>query len=160
MSKTQLELLVNGTHREVWAGANRTLLDVLHDDLGMADVRYGCGEGVCGTCTVLLDGEPVSACLLLAVQAEGHEITTLTGLTGDDGTLHPLQERFLKRGAAQCGFCTPGMILTSHALLRREPNPSRGAIRYELVGNLCRCTGYTKVIDAIEDCAAGGGHDD
>lgn len=152
--KTQLTLLVNGIEHEVWVGNNHTLADVLHDELGMSDVRYGCGEGVCGTCTVLMDGEPVSGCLLFAVQAAGHEIMTLTGLyPGDE--LHPLQECFLRHGAAQCGFCTPGMVLTSLALVQREPEPTRDDIRYELVGNLCRRAGYTKILDAVEDYAAG-----
>lgn len=153
MTKTQVRLRVNGREHELWVGTNRMLLDALHDDLGMAEVRYGCGEGVCGTCTVLLDGEPISACLLLAVQAEDHEITTLTGL-GDTGDgLHAIQDCFLNAGAAQCGFCTPGMILTSLALVEREQRPTREEIRYELVGNLCRCTGYTKILDAVEEYA-------
>lgn len=153
MELRQLSLSVNGRTHELWVGNNRTLLDTLHDDVGMPDVRYGCGEGVCGTCTVLLDGEPVSACLLFAVQAVGHEVTTVTGLLGADESLHPLQECFLRRGASQCGFCTPGMLLTSKALVEREGRPSREDIRYELVGNLCRCTGYTKILDAVEEYA-------
>jgi carbon-monoxide dehydrogenase small subunit len=161
MELRQLSLTVNGRSHELWVGNNRTLLDALHDDIGMPDVRYGCGEGVCGTCTVLLDGEPVSACLLFAVQAEGHEVTTAAGMLGPDESLHPLQECFLRRGAAQCGFCTPGMLLTSRALVEREGRPSREDIRYELVGNLCRCTGYTKILDAVEEYAdARASHDD
>lgn len=151
--KTQITLSVNGTLHELWVGNNRSLLDALHDDIGLPDVRYGCGEGVCGTCTVLLDGEPVSACLMFAVQAEGREILTGTGLLGPDEELHPIQECFLRRGAAQCGFCTPGMLLTSLALVEREKRPTREEIRYELVGNLCRCTGYTKILDAVEEFA-------
>jgi carbon-monoxide dehydrogenase small subunit len=119
----------------------------------MADVRYGCGEGVCGTCTVLLDDEPVNGCLTLAVQAAGHQVTTLRGLMGPGETMHPLQECFLRRGASQCGFCTPGMILTALDLVRRTGRPTRDEIRYALVGNLCRCTGYTKILDAIEEYA-------
>ena len=159
MELRQISLTVNGHEHELWAGNNRTLLDALHDDLGMPDVRYGCGEGVCGTCTVLLDGEPVSACLLFAVQAEGHEVITAAGMPGPGESLHPLQECFLRRGAAQCGFCTPGMLLTAKALVEREGRPSRDDIRYELVGNLCRCTGYTKILDAVEEYAdeASGG---
>ena len=155
MTKSRITLRVNGRDHELWVGANRSLLDALHDDLGLPDVRYGCGEGVCGTCTVLLDGEPVSACLIFAVQAEGHEITTVASLLGPDDSLHPLQECFLRRGAAQCGFCTPGMLLTSLALVEREGRPTREEIRYELVGNLCRCTGYTKILDAVEEYAEG-----
>jgi aerobic carbon-monoxide dehydrogenase small subunit len=153
MSKSSLVLSVNGRDHEVLLSPSDTLLDVLHDELGLADVRYGCGEGVCGTCTVLLDGDPVSGCLTLAVQVAGHEITTLAGLSGPGQDLHPLQECFLRRGAAQCGFCTPGMVLTALDLVRRRPRPSRQEIRYALTGNLCRCTGYTKILDAIEEYA-------
>jgi carbon-monoxide dehydrogenase small subunit len=154
MTKSQVVLSVNGRDHEVLLSPSDTLLDVLHDDLGLADVRYGCGEGVCGTCTVLIDGEPVSGCLTLAVQARGHEVTTLAGLTEPGEALHPLQECFLRRGAAQCGFCTPGMVLTALDLVRRTPRPSREQIRYALTGNLCRCTGYTKILDAVEEYAS------
>jgi len=153
MTRRQLVLSVNGGDREVWVLPSDTLLDVLHDELGLADVRYGCGEGVCGTCTVLLDGEPVNGCLTLAVQAPGRQITTLRGLMGPGETLHPLQECFLRHGASQCGFCTPGMILAAADLVRHHGRPSREEIRYTLVGNLCRCTGYTKIVDAIEEYA-------
>lgn len=150
----KLALTVNGREHEVHVPASATLLDVLHDELGLADVRYGCGEGVCGTCTVLLDGDPVNACLLLAVQAVGRPVTTLRGLMGPGDRMHPLQECFLRRGASQCGFCTPGMVLTSLDLVRRTGRPSRHDIRYALVGNLCRCTGYTKILDAVQEYAA------
>ena len=153
MSRRKVTLKVNGREHELWAAPSDTLLDVLHDELGMADVRYGCGEGVCGTCTVLLDGSPVNGCLLLAVQAEGHDITTLRGLMNAN-RMHPLQECMLRRGAAQCGFCTPGMVLTAVDLVQRCGRPSRKDIRYALVGNLCRCTGYTKILDAVEEYAA------
>ena len=152
-TKQAVTLVVNATSQAIWVGPSDMLHDVLHDQLGLSEVRYGCGEGVCGTCTVLLDGEPVSACLMLAVQAAGHEITTLRGLMGSGGSLHPIQERFLAHGGAQCGFCTPGLIMTSYSLVRRCPRPSRAEIRSELVGNLCRCTGYTKFLNAIEDYA-------
>lgn len=151
MNKRLVTLTVNRLDYEVWVSPSDLLLDVLHDEIGTPDVRYGCGEGVCGTCTVQLDGEPVSACLLFAVQAEGHELTTVTGLCGADGSLHPLQESFLAHGGSQCGFCTPGMVLTAHCLARRGGRPTREEIRYELVGNLCRCTGYTKILDAVEN---------
>ncbi len=154
MTRRRIVLNVNGQDHEVWASPSASLLDVLHDELGLSDVRYGCGEGVCGTCTVLLDGSPVSGCLLLAVQAEGHEVTTLRGLMTPDDGLHPLQECFLRRGAAQCGFCTPGMVLTAVDLVRRRGQPSREEIRYALIGNLCRCTGYTKILDAVEEYTA------
>jgi aerobic carbon-monoxide dehydrogenase small subunit len=153
MMRTQITLDVNGTSHELWVRNDRTLLDALHDDLGLPDVRYGCGEGVCGTCTVLLDGEPVSACLMYAVQAEGRQVETVAALLGSEGELHPLQQSFLQRGASQCGFCTPGMLLTSKVLVDRQPDVTREDIRYELVGNLCRCTGYTKIIDAVEEYA-------
>lgn len=151
MSTLDVELRVNGSRRTLTVQPEEMLIDVLHDRMGMADVRYGCGEGVCGTCTVLLDGDPVSACLLLAVQANDREITTLRGVGGEapDG-LHPLQRTMLELGGAQCGFCTPGIILTALSLGRRHPTATRDEIRHELVGNLCRCTGYTKIIDAID----------
>ena len=158
MTRRRLVLSVNASDHEVWVLPSDTLLDVLHDELGMADVRYGCGEGVCGTCTVLLDGEPVSGCLLLAVQADGCSLVTVRGLA-PGGDLHPLQACFLRNGAAQCGFCTPGMLLTAWALLRHEPRPSRARIRRELVGNLCRCTGYSKILDAVEEYAGEVGGD-
>jgi aerobic-type carbon monoxide dehydrogenase small subunit (CoxS/CutS family) len=153
MTPRQIVLTVNGREHAVWVLPSETLLDVLHDELGMADVRYGCGEGVCGTCTVLLDGEPVSGCLTLAVQAAGHQITTMRGLLGAGESLHPLQDCLLRRGGAQCGFCTPGVVLTALELVRRRGRPSREEIRYALIGNLCRCTGYTKILDAIEEYA-------
>jgi len=153
MRMRRLVLSVNGSDHEVSVLPSDTLLDVLHDELGMADVRYGCGEGVCGTCTVLLDGEPVNGCLTLAVQAAGHQITTLRGLMGPGDAMHPLQACFLRHGAAQCGFCTPGMILTALDLVRGGARPSREQIRFALVGSLCRCTGYTKILDAIEEYA-------
>jgi aerobic carbon-monoxide dehydrogenase small subunit len=159
MTKVHVTLEVNGVSHDVWVAPSDLLLDVLHDGLGLGEVRYGCGEGVCGTCTVLLDGEPVSACLMLAVQAEGHAITTLSALAGEDGSLHPLQEAFLRLGGSQCGFCTPGVILTAYALARRDRASRalcRAEIRYELTGNLCRCTGYTKILDAIESYVADG----
>src|ERR1700754_245641 len=149
--KTQITLNVNGTAHELWVGNNRSLLDVLHDDIGLPDVRYGCGEGVCGTCTVLLDGEPVSACSMYAVQAEGHEVVTLRGWSDPQEEPHPLQKCFLERGASQCGFCTAGMLLTAATLAERNPTASREEILHELVGNLCRCTGYQAIVEAVED---------
>jgi aerobic carbon-monoxide dehydrogenase small subunit len=153
MNQRPITLNVNDRDHELRVAPSDTLLDVLHDGLGLADVRYGCGEGVCGTCTVLLDGEPVSGCLTLAVQAAGRRVTTLRGLMGPGGELHPLQDCFLRRGAAQCGFCTPGMILTALDLVRRTGRPTRDEIRYALTGNLCRCTGYTKILDAVQEYA-------
>jgi carbon-monoxide dehydrogenase small subunit len=151
MIRTQLVLRVNNQQHEVWVRNDRTLLDVLHDDLGMPDVRYGCAEGVCGTCTVLMDGDPVSACTVYAVQAEGHEVVTLRGWSDPQQEAHPLQKCFLARGASQCGLCTAGMLLTAATLAERNPDASREEIRHELVGNLCRCTGYQAIVDAVED---------
>ncbi|HEX8863076.1 MAG TPA: (2Fe-2S)-binding protein [Actinomycetes bacterium] len=150
--RQRIVLEVNGDRREAWVLPSESLLDVLRDALGHHEVRYGCGEGVCGTCTVLLDGEAVSACLLLAVQAEDRSVLTVRGLASG-GEPHPLQVSFLRNGAAQCGFCTPGMLLAAVALLQREPRPDRERIRRELIGNLCRCTGYSKILDAVEQYA-------
>ena len=149
-----ITLTINGRPRDVDVEPHRTLLEVLRDTLGIFDAKEGCNEGVCGACTVLLDGQPVSSCLVLAVGTRGRPITTVRGL--DDDGLHPLQEAFLKHGAVQCGFCTPGMLLTALAFLERNPRADRDAIRTALEGNLCRCTGYTKIIDAIEDYARHG----
>jgi aerobic carbon-monoxide dehydrogenase small subunit len=150
--RQRIVLEVNGDRREAWVLPSESLLDVLRDALGHHEVRYGCGEGVCGTCTVLLDGEAVSACLLLAVQADGQSVLTVRGLDAG-GEPHPLQASFLRNGAAQCGFCTPGMLLAAVSLLQREPRPDRERIRRELIGNLCRCTGYSKILDAVEEYA-------
>ena len=154
MTELAITFTLNGVRREMRVPAHATLLSILRDELGAIEVKDGCGEGVCGTCTVLLDGEPVSSCLLLASRAAGHEITTVRGLA-PAGALSPLQEAFVAHGAAQCGFCTPGMILTAHAFLTQHPRPTRDEIRRAISGNLCRCTGYTKIVDAIE--AAGRG---
>jgi len=149
---------LNGRLREVRVPAHRTLLEVLRDHLSALEVKEGCGEGVCGTCTVLLDDEPVSACLVLVPRAAGRRITTVRGLGGGEGrALHPLQEAFATHGAAQCGFCTPGMVLTAYAFLRDHPTPSREEIRRAIAGNLCRCTGYVKIVDAIAHAALRAG---
>ena len=149
----RVSLTINGRAREVDVEASRTLLDVLRDTLGIFDVKEGCGEGVCGACTVLLDGRPVSSCLVLAPTAARHAITTVRALVDADGELHPLQQAFLRHGAVQCGFCTPGMLLTALAFLQRHPGADREALRQAIEGNLCRCTGYTKIVDALEDYA-------
>ena len=146
-------LSINGRTREVDVEPHRTVLEVLRDTLGIFDVKEGCNEGVCGACTVLLDGRPVSSCLVLAVATRGRPITTVRGIV-ENGELHPLQEAFLRHGAVQCGFCTPGMLLTALAFLDRHPAPDRDDIRGAIEGNLCRCTGYTKIVDAIEAYAA------
>ena len=142
-------LVLNGRPREVDVRASQTLLELLRDTLGIFDVKEGCDEGVCGVCTVLLEGRPVSACLVLAAGLRGRAVLTLRGLERNGGLL-PLQEAFIRHGAVQCGFCSPGMLLTTLAFLARDPHPDRRAIRAALEGNLCRCTGYTKIVDAIE----------
>jgi aerobic-type carbon monoxide dehydrogenase small subunit (CoxS/CutS family) len=145
----RVSLSLNGRARELDVAPHQTLLQVLRDTLGIFDVKEGCGEGVCGACTVLLDGRPVSSCLVLAPMARGRAVVTVRALE-EDGGLHPLQEVFLRHGAVQCGFCTPGMLLTALAFLERTPHPDREAIRRGLGGNLCRCTGYAKILDAVE----------
>ena len=144
-----MKLFINGRPREVEAPATDTVLHVLRDRLGIFDAKEGCGEGVCGACTVLLDGRPVSSCLVLAGSVRGRSIVTVRGLE-QHGEPHPLQHAFLRHGAVQCGFCIPGMLLTTLAFLERHPTPTREEIRGALEGNLCRCTGYAKIIDAIE----------
>ena len=144
-----MKLQINGRPRDVEAAPDQTLLAVLRDGLGIFDVKEGCGEGVCGACTVLLDGRPVSSCLVLAGAVRSRPIVTVKGLERERG-LHPLQEAFVRHGAVQCGFCTPGMLLTALVFLETHPRPSRDEIRHALEGNLCRCTGYTKIVDAIE----------
>jgi carbon-monoxide dehydrogenase small subunit len=153
----RVTLTINGRPRDLEVAPHETLLRVLRDTLGIFDAKEGCDEGVCGACTVLLDGRPVSSCLVLAPAAHGRTILTVRGLE-DDG-LHPLQEAFVRQGAVQCGFCTPGMLLTAYAFLQRNPGADREAIRRALAGNLCRCTGYAKILDAVEAYAretAGG----
>jgi aerobic carbon-monoxide dehydrogenase small subunit len=150
-----LRFQLNGRARDIDVDPHRTLLEVLRDLLGVLDVKEGCGEGACGTCTVLMDDRPVSSCLVLAPLVEGRSITTVGGL-GTDVAPHPLQDAFVRHGAVQCGFCTPGMLLTASWYLRQHPNADRDSIRAAIAGNLCRCTGYTKIIDAVESCAATG----
>ncbi len=148
-----LRMTVNGDPVEVSVRDHETLLQVLRQRLGLTGTKQGCGLGACGACTVLLDGVPVLSCLLLAAEAEGREVTTIEGVA-QGGRLHPVQEAFLEVGAVQCGFCTPGMVLAAKALLDRNPRPDRAAIRRALSGNLCRCTGYVKIVDAVERAAA------
>ncbi len=150
--RVRLRFVLNGHPVDTWAAPHETLLAVLRDTMGATEVKYGCGEGVCGTCTVLLDGAPINACLILGIQAAGRAVTTAKGL-GAEGDLHPLQRAFVAHEAAQCGFCTPGMLLTAFAFLRDHPRPTRRDIRSAIAGNLCRCTGYTRIVDAIAACA-------
>ena len=145
---------VNGRPVEVDVEPRRTLADALREDLGLTGTHLGCEHGVCGACTVLLDDEPVRACLLLAVQADGSRVLTVEGLAAPDGSLHPLQRAFTEHHGLQCGFCTPGMLLSALDLLRHDPAPTRQRIREALSGNLCRCTGYQGIVDAVEAAAA------
>ena len=147
--KVRLTLTVNGETRDVVVAAHKTLLEVLREDLGLTGTKHGCELGECGTCTVLADGEPVLSCLALPVELQGRPIKTVEGMA-DGSRLHPLQQAFAELGAAQCGYCTPGILLTAEALLGDNPAPSRDEVRIALAGNLCRCTGYTKILDAVE----------
>ena len=151
--KQIFQLRVNGLTHEVMASPREPLLDVLRKQLGLTGTKQGCGEGDCGACTVLLDGRPTLACLTLAIASQGKEIMTIEGLERD-GELHPLQKAFVEHGAVQCGFCTPGMFLSAKALLDEDPNPSEPEIRRALSGNLCRCTGYVQIVEAVQAAAA------
>lgn len=150
--KKMISLKVNDREYDLVIPVNRTLTQVLRENLKLTGTKQGCEVGDCGSCTVLLDGQPVNSCLVLAVEAEGHEILTIEGLS-DAGKLHPLQEAFVEHGSIQCGFCSPGMILSAKALLDKNPSPGPGEIREALSGNLCRCTGYQKIVDAVESAA-------
>ncbi|PKL02641.1 MAG: (2Fe-2S)-binding protein [Synergistetes bacterium HGW-Synergistetes-2] len=147
-----IELTVNGTLRSVEITPSMRLLDMLRNVLGLTSVKEGCSEGECGACTVLLDGKAVTSCTVLAVQARGKSVVTIEGLSSD-GALHPIQQAFVDHDAIQCGFCTPGMIMSAYALLKHTPSPTREEIQRGIEGNLCRCTGYLPIIDAIEDAA-------
>ncbi|OGR68320.1 MAG: (2Fe-2S)-binding protein [Elusimicrobia bacterium GWC2_61_19] len=145
-----LSCLVNGHKVEREIPSSRSLLDFIREDLGLKGTKEGCGEGECGACMVLVDGLAVNSCLMMAVQLHGKELVTIEGIKGKDGGLHPLQKTFMAEGAVQCGFCTPGLIIASEALLRRNPKATLEDIKLELAGNLCRCTGYEKVLSAVE----------
>ena len=147
--KVRLGLTVNGEVHDVLVPVHKTLLEVLREDLGLTGTKHGCELGECGTCTVLVDGQPVLSCLALPIEMEGRDITTIEGMASG-AELHPLQQAFAELGAAQCGYCTPGILLTAQALLAETPVPTRDAIKEALAGNLCRCTGYTKILDAVE----------
>jgi carbon-monoxide dehydrogenase small subunit len=150
----QISLTVNGERHRVDVEPRRTLADALREDLGLTGTHLGCEHGVCGACTIVVDGAPVRACLMFAVQADGASIATVEGLAADDGTLHPLQEAFSQCHGLQCGACTPGMLMTAVHLLDTEPSPGRDRIRAEMAGNICRCTGYAGIVDAVESAAA------
>jgi len=155
--RVRIALTVNDEAREALAPVHKTLLEVLREDLGLTGTKHGCELGECGTCTVLVDGEPVLSCLVLPVEVEGRRITTVEGMA-QRGRLHPLQQAFAELGAAQCGYCTPGILLTARALLAERPSPTRQEVKEALAGNLCRCTGYTKILDAVELAALRMGH--
>lgn len=150
--KKLITLNVNGREYEFAAAPNRTLTQALRDDLGLLGTKEGCGVGDCGACTVIMDGKPVNSCLILAVQAAGSVITTIEGVAGEGG-LHPIQKAFVDLGAIQCGFCTPGMVLSAKSLLDSNPKPTEHEIRGALSGNLCRCTGYQKIVEAVQEAA-------
>lgn len=148
----KIHLTLNGTARSVEIPTYRTLLDCLRNDLGLTGSKEGCGVGVCGACTVLLDGKMISSCIALAVSADGHAVTTVEGLAGDE-RLHPVQQAFIDAGGFQCGICTPGQVVSAKALLDAIPNPTDAEIREWMLGNLCRCTGYYKIIESIRTAA-------
>jgi aerobic carbon-monoxide dehydrogenase small subunit len=154
---SQVTFTVNGSERSVEAPPMKRLLDVLREDLHLTGAKEGCGEGECGSCSVLMNGELVNSCLMPVLQAEGASITTIEGvahLTADGEKLHPIQQCFLEKGGAQCGICTPGMILATHHLLDKYPQPTLGQIQEGLAGNLCRCTGYMRIFEAVQQAAA------
>jgi carbon-monoxide dehydrogenase small subunit len=153
MKKIPIVLNVNGEQNDIYIFPNRTLLEVLREELQLTGTKEGCGEGVCGSCTVLCNGFPIRSCLTLAAEVQGAEITTVEGLRMEDGQLDLLQQSFIDHGAVQCGFCTPGMLMSAKAFLNRNPNPSEADIRKGISGNICRCTGYTKIVEAIADVA-------
>jgi carbon-monoxide dehydrogenase small subunit len=148
----EIELRVNGVMYQIRIEPHRTLLEVLREALFLTGTKEGCGMGDCGACTVIVDGKPILSCIALAIEVAGKDVTTIEGLSRE-GALHPLQEAFMKHGAIQCGFCTPGMIMTSKALLDESDHPTEQEIRKAMAGNLCRCTGYVKIVKAIQSVA-------
>jgi carbon-monoxide dehydrogenase small subunit len=153
--KVDLAFTVNGEPVRLAVAPHATLLEVLREDLELTGTKYGCGEGECGACSVILDGKVVNSCLILALECEGAEVLTIEGLR-ENGELHSIQRAFVEHGAIQCGFCTPGMIMASYALLQANPAPTEDEIKRALEGHLCRCTGYRKIIDAVSSLARGG----
>jgi carbon-monoxide dehydrogenase small subunit len=154
VKKRLIELVVNGDRYEVAVPCHWTLLELLREELGLIGTKEACNIGECGSCTVLMNGKAVLSCLILAVEAQGEEITTIEGLRSREGKLHPLQESFQRHGAVQCGFCTPGMILASKSLLDENPGPTMTEIKETLRGHYCRCTGYKKIVEAVQSAAA------
>ncbi len=151
--KRLINITVNQKKYELAVEANMTLADMLREELKLTGTKKGCGLGECGACTVLLDGKTVSSCLVLAIEADNREVTTIEGIENEKG-LHPIQQAFVEKGAIQCGFCTPGMVLSSKALLDENPHPDEQDIRKAISGNLCRCTGYQKIVEAVQSVAA------
>ena len=150
VKKIELNIKVNNKDCKLFVDSNKRLLDVLRDDLGLTGVKEGCAIGECGACTVIMNNKNVCSCMILASQAQEANIITIEGLEGPHGELHPIQEAFIESGAVQCGFCTPGMILSSLVLLKNNPNPTKEEIKEAISGNLCRCTGYKQIIDAVQ----------
>ncbi len=153
MAKLHVTTTINGEPTEFLASPDQNMLDVLRDTLGLTGAKEGCGTGDCGACSITLDGRLVCSCLMLAVAAEGHSITTIEGMAQGDH-LHPLQQKFLEMAALQCGICTPGVLVAAKALLEKNPDPSETEVRFWLAGNLCRCTGYDKIVRAVLETAA------
>jgi carbon-monoxide dehydrogenase small subunit len=151
--KAHISFMLNGEPAEVAFAPHKTLLEVLREDLGLTGTKHGCELGECGTCTVLVAGKPILSCLMLGLDAEAREVTTIEGMA-ENGRLHPLQDTFADLGAAQCGYCSPGFLLAAKELIEKSPNPSRDEIKEALSGNLCRCTGYIKIYEAVELAAA------
>jgi carbon-monoxide dehydrogenase small subunit len=150
--KRIIRFKLNGEDTECYVKDNMTMLDFIRTDLHLTGTKRGCEEGECGACTIMLDGRPIASCMMLAVEANGHEVTTIEGIM-QNGKLHPVQQEFINKWALQCGFCTPGMIMSAVALLNKNPNPTEHEIRDAIAGNLCRCTGYAKIVEAIASAA-------
>ena len=149
MKRVDVQLTVNGIPYSLTVEPRRTLLELLREDLNLTGAKEVCGLGECGTCTVLLDRKPIKSCITLALHSGGRDVTTIEGVERPDGALHPIQQAFIDHGAVQCGFCTPGMVLSAKALLNRHPAPTEDDVRHAIAGNLCRCTGYQKIVEAI-----------
>jgi carbon-monoxide dehydrogenase small subunit len=153
MANHQISLMINGATEQVSVTSNMTLLQTLRDKLALTGTKNGCNAGECGACTVMLNGEPVNSCMVLAVECDGMEVVTVEGLV-KDGVLDPVQQTIIEHGGVQCGFCTPGILISARALIDRQPDPSDDDIREALVGNLCRCTGYLRIVDAVQEAAS------
>ena len=152
MQKQHIQMRINGEPCEFWVEPNALLMNLLRNEMELTGTKYGCGTGQCGGCTVLVNGEPVLSCLTLALAVDGADILTIEGVAAPDGTLDPIQEAFLDTAAIQCGYCTPGMVLMAKDLLNKYPSPSEDQIREHIKGNLCRCTGYHRIVQAIKSC--------